>query len=85
MEGLYGVQGLAPSRETGDAESLYHQIVNISIYCVVCASLSAVVGTFYPSRFGYKCVKDFSQHIESMKDIVRDIYLFGEIFVFPYR
>jgi hypothetical protein len=47
--GLSGVQGLAPSRETGDTESLDHQIVNISIYCVVFASLSAVVGTLYPS------------------------------------
>ena len=45
----YGVQGLAPSRGTGDAESLNHQIGNISIYCVVFASISAVVGTFYPS------------------------------------
>ena len=47
--GLFGVQGLAPSRGTGDAESLNHQIGNIFIYCVVFASISAVVGTFYLS------------------------------------
>ena len=38
-----------PPVKTGDTESLDHQIVNISIYCVVFASISAVVGTFYPS------------------------------------
>ena len=44
----YGVQGLAPSRGTGDAESLNHQIGNIFTYCVFFASISAVVGTFNP-------------------------------------
>ena len=47
--GLYGVQGLASSRRTGDAESLHHQMGDMSIYCVVFANLSAVVGAFCPS------------------------------------